>query len=78
MQHDRAAFERAGNAAGAAKAAGRMGQLAEGLQRDPQLEAALTRRAPELVLKPDSERSIGQELSRSVKPTRDHDRGMSR
>ncbi|RYF12156.1 MAG: hypothetical protein EOO77_17950 [Oxalobacteraceae bacterium] len=78
MQRDRAALERAGNSAGAQKAAGRMGQLAEGLQRDPQLEAALAKRAPELALKPERERSIGQELSRSVEPTRDHDRGMSR
>jgi len=78
MQRDRAALERAGNSASAQKAAGRMGQLAEGLQRDPQLEAALAKRAPELALKPERERSIGQELSRSVEPTRDHDRGMSR
>ena len=55
-----------------------MEKAAGGLARDPQLEAALRRRAPELKLDMLRERSIGDALVRSIEPGRGRDRGMSR
>ncbi|MFD1788561.1 Ti-type conjugative transfer relaxase TraA [Sphingomonas floccifaciens] len=76
MQRDRAGMERAGDKAGAERLRGRMEKLAGGLHRDPQLESALARRAPELELKMERGRSIGQELAQQI-GGRDRDRGMS-
>jgi hypothetical protein len=78
MQQARAGMERAGDSAGAARLRERMEKAAGGLHRDPQLESALRRRAPELALKRESERSIGDALSSSLDRGRDRDRGMSR
>ena len=78
MQRDHAGLERAGDKQGAALLRGRMERLAGGLHRDPQLESALRHRAPELELKMERGRSIGQELAQSINSGRDHDRGMSR
>ena len=39
---------------------------------------ARVRTGPELASKPERDRSIGQEPSRSIEPTRDRDRGMER
>ena len=77
MQRAHAGLERAGDTQGAAKMRGRMETLAGGLHRDPQLESALRRRAPELALKMERGRSIGQELAQSIGGARDRDRGMS-
>ena len=77
MQRAHAGMERAGDTQGAAKLRGRMETLAGGLHRDPQLESALRRRAPELELKMERGRSIGQELAQSIGGARDRDRGMS-
>jgi hypothetical protein len=78
MQRQRAGLERAGDSAGAERIRARMEKAAGGLARDPQLESALRRRAPELELDMQRERSIGDALMRSIKPGRNRDRGMSR
>ncbi|KKI21790.1 Ti-type conjugative transfer relaxase TraA [Sphingomonas sp. Ag1] len=78
MKEARASMERAGDRAGAERLGKRMESIAGGLHRDPQLESALRRRAPELALNMERSRSIGQELAQSVSIGRDRDRGMSR
>jgi hypothetical protein len=78
MQRQRAGLERAGDSAGAERIQARMEKAAGGLARDPQLESALRRRAPELEIRIERERSIGDALSASIVPARDRDRGMSR
>jgi Ti-type conjugative transfer relaxase TraA len=78
MKEARARMERAGNRAGAEKLGKRMESMAGGLHRDPQLESALKRHAPELALNMERGKSIGQELAQSVSIGRDRDRGMSR
>jgi len=78
MQQARAGMERAGDSAGAERLRERMEKVAGGLHRDPQLESALRRHAPDLALKQESERSIGDALSSSLDRGRDRDRGMSR
>ncbi|NNG57127.1 Ti-type conjugative transfer relaxase TraA [Sphingomonas paucimobilis] len=78
LKKARASMERAGDRAGAERLGKRMAGIAGGLHRDPQLESALRRRAPELALNMERGRSIGQELAQSVAIGRDRDRGMSR
>jgi hypothetical protein len=68
MQHAREGLERAGDKVGAEKLRGRMEKAAGGLHRDPQLEAALAR-APELELKLEKDRAIGEALGKSLRPT---------
>ncbi|MBN2970425.1 Ti-type conjugative transfer relaxase TraA [Roseomonas aeriglobus] len=72
------ARERAGgDQAGAEKAVTRMGAMAEGLRRDPELAKALERRALELELKLERGRSIEKSLEQSIGIGRERDRGMS-
>jgi len=78
MQRQQAGLERAGDTAGAEKLRGRMAQAAGGLARDPQLESALRRRAPELEIRIEREQSIGDALARSIGSGRERDRGLSR
>jgi hypothetical protein len=79
MQRQRAGLERSGDNAGAERLQARMEKTAGGLARDPQLESALRRRAPELKLDMQRERSIGDALSASInRGDRQRDRGMSR
>jgi len=78
MQRQRVGLERAGDTAGAGRLQARMEKAAGGLARDPQLESALRRRAPELEIRIERERSIGDALARSIEPGRERDRGMSR
>jgi Ti-type conjugative transfer relaxase TraA len=78
MQRRRSGLERAGDHDGAETMRRRMAQAAGGLARDPQLESALRRRAPELELKLEREWSIGDALARSIGPGRERDRGLSR
>jgi hypothetical protein len=78
MKEARASMEHAGDREGAEKLGKRMEGIAGGLHRDPQLESALKRCAPELALSMERSRSIGQELAQSVAIERDRDRGMSR
>ncbi|BCI72962.1 hypothetical protein SPKIRA_37920 (plasmid) [Sphingomonas paucimobilis] len=79
MQRQRAGLERNGDSAGAERMQARMEKAAGGLARDPQLESALRRRAPELKLDMQRERSIGDALAASIDcGDRQRDRGMSR
>ncbi|WP_230483380.1 AAA family ATPase [Sphingomonas sp. Leaf21] len=78
MQRQRVGLERSGDTAGAERLQARMEKAAGGLARDLQLESALRRRAPELEIRIERERSIGDALARSIEPRRDRDRGMSR
>ena len=66
MQRQRVGLERAGDTAGAERLQARMEKAAGGLARDPQLESALRRRAPELEIRIERERSIGDALARSI------------
>ena len=78
MQRDRTSVEQAGDREGANRLRGRMETLAGGLHRDPQLESALRRRVPDLALKMERGRSIGQELAQSISTGRERDHGRSR
>ncbi len=78
MQRDRAALERAGDRAGAERLRGNMAKVAGAIGRDPQLESALRRRAPELALKLEKDRAVGEALAKSLGPDRERDRGLSR
>ena len=79
MQRQRARLERSGDSAGAERVQARMEKAVGGLARDPQLESALRRRAPELKLDMQRERSIGDALAASIdRGDRQRDRGMSR
>lgn len=78
MQRDRVALERAGDRAGAERMRGNMAKVAGAIGRDPQLESALRRRAPELALKLEKDRAIGDALAKSLEPGRERDRGLSR
>ncbi|WP_338469153.1 Ti-type conjugative transfer relaxase TraA (plasmid) [Sphingomonas sp. gentR] len=78
MQRNRSALERAGDRAGAERMRGNMAKVAGAIGRDPQLESALRRRAPELELKLEKDRAIGDALAKSLGPDRERDRGMSR
>lgn len=78
MQRDRAALERSGDRAGAERLRGNMAKVAGAIGRDPQLESALCRRAPELALKLEKNRTVGDALAKSLGPDRQRDRGLSR
>ncbi|WP_444543997.1 hypothetical protein, partial [Polymorphobacter multimanifer] len=78
MQRGRADLERAGDKEGAERMRGRMETIAGSLHRDPQLEAVLQRRAPELGLQIRRDRMVRHELTRSLAIVRVRDRGMSR
>jgi hypothetical protein len=54
---------------------GNMAKVAGAIGRDPQLESALRRRAPELALKVEKDRAIGDALAKSLEPGRERDRG---
>ncbi|QCI96234.1 Ti-type conjugative transfer relaxase TraA [Novosphingobium sp. EMRT-2] len=76
MARERADLARSGDREAAQRTGKRMESLAGTLHRDPQLESMLRRRAPELGLEMGRDRSIGQELTRSLEIGRD--RGLSR
>jgi hypothetical protein len=76
MQRDRAALS--GRATAPARMRGNMAKVAGAIGRDPQLESALRRRAPELELKLENDRAIGDALAKSLGPDRERDRGLSR
>ena len=75
MSEQRARLEKTGDEIGAGKLRDSMETLASGLHRDLQLESVLRRRAPELGLRVERDRSVGRELERTLERTRD--RGMS-
>ena len=76
MEQAHARLEQSGNQAGADRMRDTMVKAAGALERDPQLESALRRHAPDLELKMEKNRSIGETLAASILPERD--RGLSR
>lgn len=78
MDQTRAHMEKSGNRNGAEKIRGDMAKVAGAIGRDPQLESALRRRAPELELKLEKDRAIGAALADSILPGRERDLGLSR
>jgi len=77
-RQERSRLEQAGDRAGAERLRGTMAKAAGAIGRDPQLESALRRRAPELELKLEKGRTIGDALARSLESGRERDRGRSR
>jgi len=63
LERQRSALHRAGDMTGAGQVKDRMGAMAKGLERDPQVESLLRARRPELGLPVEMGRSIGQGLS---------------
>lgn len=63
LERQRSALHRAGDMTGAGQVKDRMGAMAKSLERDPQVEALLRVRRPELGLPVEMGRSVGQGLS---------------
>jgi Ti-type conjugative transfer relaxase TraA len=78
MGQARTRLERSGDHAGAERMRGDMVKVAGAIGRDPQLVSALRRRAPELDLKLEEDRAIGDALAASIGHGRERDRGRSR
>jgi hypothetical protein len=73
-----ARLEQAGDHAGAERLRGTMAKAASALARDPQLESALRRHAPDLNLKLSRDQAIAAALVDSILPGRERDLGRSR
>jgi Ti-type conjugative transfer relaxase TraA len=73
----RAAMQRGGNDNGARRVAGRMADMANGLERDPQVESLLRNRTRELGLGKDIGRDLSRDLAASVSFERTRSIGMS-
>ena len=70
-------LEQQGDRAGAARVASKLTELAESLQRDPQIEGLLRGKTRELGIDPKPERSIANELTPSLSRERTRDLGIS-
>jgi Ti-type conjugative transfer relaxase TraA len=73
----RAAMQQGGNDNGAGRIAGRMADMAKGLERDPQVESLLRNRTRELGLGKDIGRDLSRDLAASVSFERTRSIGMS-
>lgn len=73
----RAVMRQRGNDNGAVRIAGRMADMAKGLERDPQVESLLRNRTRELGLGKDIGRELSRELAASVSFERTRSIGMS-
>jgi Ti-type conjugative transfer relaxase TraA len=73
----RAVMQQGGNDNGAGRVAGRMADMAKGLERDPQVESLLRNRTRELGLGKDIGRDLSRELAASVSFERTRSIGMS-
>ncbi|MBK6721406.1 MAG: Ti-type conjugative transfer relaxase TraA [Sphingomonadales bacterium] len=73
----RAVMQQGGNENGARRVAGRMSDMAKGLERDPQVESLLRNRTRELGLGKDIGRELSRELAASVSFERTRSIGMS-
>ncbi|MEQ1552331.1 Ti-type conjugative transfer relaxase TraA [Sphingorhabdus sp.] len=73
----RAVMQQGGNENGAHRVAGRMADMAKGLERDPQVESLLRNRTRELGLGKNIERDLSRELAASVSFERTRSIGMS-
>jgi len=73
----RAVMQQGGNDNGAGRIAGRMADMAKGLERDPQVESLLRNRTRELGLGKDIGRDLSRDLAASVSFERTRSIGMS-
>lgn len=73
----RAVMQQGGNDNGARRVAGRMADMAKGLERDPQVESLLRNRTRELGLGKDIGRDLSRDLAASVSFERTRSIGMS-
>ncbi len=73
----RAVMQQSGNDNGAGRIAGRMADMAKGLERDPQVESLLRNRTRELGLGKDMGRDLSRDLAASVSFERTRSIGMS-
>jgi Ti-type conjugative transfer relaxase TraA len=73
----RAVMQQSGNENGARRVAGRMADMAKGLERDPQVESLLRNRTRELGLGKDIGRELSRDLAASVSFERTRSIGMS-
>lgn len=73
----RAVMQQRGNENGARRVAGRMADMAKGLERDPQVESLLRNRTRELGLGKDIGRDLSRDLAASVSFERTRSIGMS-
>ncbi len=73
----RAVMQQSGNDNGAGRIAGRMADMAKGLERDPQVESLLRNRTRELGLGKDIGRDLSRDLAASVSFERTRSIGMS-
>lgn len=73
----RAVMQQSGNDNGARRVAGRMADMANGLERDPQVESLLRNRTRELGLGKDIGRDLSRDLAASVSFERTRSIGMS-
>jgi Ti-type conjugative transfer relaxase TraA len=73
----RAAMQQSGNDISARRVAGRMADMAKGLERDPQVESLLRNRTRELGLGKDIGRDLSRDLAASVSFERTRSIGMS-
>lgn len=73
----RAVMQQSGNDNGAGRIAGRMADMAKGLERDPQVESLLRNRTRELGLGKDIGRDLSRDLAASVSIERTRSIGMS-
>ena len=73
----RAVMQQSGNDNGARRVAGRMADMAKGLERDPQVESLLRNRTRELGLGKDIGRDLSRDLAASVSFERTRSIGMS-
>jgi Ti-type conjugative transfer relaxase TraA len=77
LRQARAVMQQSGNDNGARRVAGRMAAMANGLERDPQVESLLRNRTRELGLGKDIGRDLSRDLAASVLFERTRSIGMS-
>jgi Ti-type conjugative transfer relaxase TraA len=77
LDQTRAVMQQRGNDNGAVRIAGRMADMAKGLERDPQVESLLRNRTRELGLGKDIGRDLSRDLAASVSFERTRSIGMS-
>jgi Ti-type conjugative transfer relaxase TraA len=77
LSQTRAVMQQSGNDNGARRVAGRMADMANGLERDPQVESLLRNRTQELGLGKDIGRDLSRDLAASVSFERTRSIGMS-
>jgi hypothetical protein len=77
LNQTRAVMQQGGNENGARRVAGRMADMAKGLERDPQVESLLRNRTRELGLGKEITRELSRDLAASLSFERTRSIGMS-